>query len=64
MTGVIASEAMSSLLYFLAAIIAWGIAYATIESHPGIGLGLGGLGALIFLVGLLVNHSEHTRRGR
>lgn len=53
---------MTSLLYFLFAITAWIGSYAMIESKPAIGLALGGVGALVFFIGLLVNHSEHTRR--
>lgn len=35
---------------------------AFIERIAWLGLTLGGLGVIIFIVGLVINHAEHTRR--
>lgn len=53
---------MKSLLFFAGSFALFGLGALLLESFTRLALGIFVLACLVFFVGLLVNHGEHTRR--
>jgi hypothetical protein len=53
---------MRSLLIFVASFVLFGLGGLLLQSSSRLALGLMALAAIVFLVGLVINHGEHTRR--
>lgn len=53
---------MKSLLIFSLAFLLWFFALGSFEKAPMLSLTFTGIGGVVCLVGLFVNHGEHTRR--
>lgn len=53
---------MKSLIYFAGSFLLFGLGALLLQSSGRIAIGIFVLASLVFLVGLLVNHGEHTRR--
>ncbi len=53
---------MKSLMIFAASFLLFGLGALLLESSSRLALGILLFASLVLFIGLLVNHSEHTRR--
>lgn len=53
---------MKSLMFFAASFLLFGLGALLLENSGRLAIGIFLLAGLVFFIGLLVNHNEHTRR--